>query len=365
MAGIYIHLPFCKRKCGYCDFYSVGADSKTIENYVRLLHEEIRLRKAAFPYSVETIYLGGGTPSLVPSTLIERLIDRVRNTFQCQANMEISMEVNPGTVEKASWCAYQNAGINRISLGVQSFLDHELACLGRIHQAATAIQAYQDARDCGFDNIGIDLIYGLPGQTESEWKKNLQQAIELAPDHISTYCLSLSDTVPMAKKIHNGALPPLDEDLGAAFMELAHEFLTKAGYRHYEISNYAKPGFECQHNQIYWDGGPYLGLGASAHSFNEKRRFWNVANIMQYESLLEQEQLPVETEEALSPSQLRMEQLALGLRTDTGVPLSFIGRENMARILVEENKAIIKKDRFILTLNGFMLADEIAVQLME
>ena len=364
MAGIYLHLPFCQRKCGYCDFYSIQADSDEIEEYVRLLCEEMKLREAAFPYWVRTVYLGGGTPSLVPGGSIRLLLDSLNQFFNLAEEAEITIEVNPGTITFSVWNDYKSAGINRISLGVQSFHDRELKLLGRIHQSDEAKKAFEDARRFGFENIGIDLIYGLPGQTEGDWGQTLNQAIGLDPEHVSAYSLSLSDHVPMAKQIRQGRLLQLDEDKAALFMEMAHDKLESAGYEHYEISNYAKPGYQCQHNLIYWQGNSYLGLGASAHSFDSPRRWWNVADVAAYRSSLEKGQLPVEGEEELSETELELEKIALGLRTLSGVPLSLVWHaEKMIDQLIHDQKAVVENESLILTPAGFLIADEIAIQL--
>lgn len=321
--SLYLHIPFCRSRCGYCDFNSFDRPELSPDNYVELLEEELRLRSGENePLLVPTIYFGGGTPSLLPPPLIASLLAVVRTHFSVEENAEITLEANPGTVTLASLQGYRAAGVNRLSLGVQSLDDRQLGLLGRIHSAADARSAFRAARSAGFSNMGIDLIHGLPQQTLSGWQETLEAAVAMNPEHISVYGLSVEEGTPFAKKAAQGELQLPGEELAAAMFELTGEYLRNAGYEHYEISNFARPGCRSRHNQVYWQRGSYLGFGAGAHSFLSSpgygARWENPAALGEYGAAVRSGNLPG-AELPLTRQEAMAEFMFLGLRMLEGV----------------------------------------------
>jgi len=315
--SLYIHIPFCRAKCAYCDFNSYPGLQHLFERYVRALQREVRWAKSAQRYrqgrflKVNTIYLGGGTPTVLPLAFLGEILDACREHFMIAEEAEITVEANPGTLDSGYLVGLLEMGVNRLSLGAQSFHDDELRLLGRIHTAAQAVETYRLARQrcpepvegrcpdgstssplrlvegVGFGDVNLDLIYGLPRQTLSGWQATLRQAIHLRPDHLSLYCLSVEEDTPLGQRIARGELPVPDPDLAAEMYTLAEETLGRAGYVHYEISNWAQPGHECHHNLTYWRNQPYLGLGAGAHSYFGQKRWHNVRSPAEYITRLE------------------------------------------------------------------------------
>jgi len=266
--SLYIHIPFCRRKCDYCDFNSFASPGMVPEEYVALLLDELAARARRFVVSgVSTVYFGGGTPSLLQPSLVARLLRAAGDLFPMDDDVEITLEVNPGTVTQESLHGYRSAGVNRLSVGVQSLDDRELVLLGRIHTAEQAVETIAAARRTGFSNIGLDLMHSLPGQRPGRWEETLRQAVELGMAHISAYGLSVEEGTPFGERFASGELAPVDPELGADMFELTRDLLRASGYEHYEISNFALPGFRSRHNQVYWRRGSYLGFGAGAHSF--------------------------------------------------------------------------------------------------
>jgi len=287
--ALYLHIPFCRSKCAYCDFNSYAGLESLIEPYVGALIAEMGLwQQPSQDMSVATVFVGGGTPSLLPLSEVERIVTALRQRFRLATDAEFSCEANPGTVDFPYLQGLHSLGVNRLSLGVQSFHDDELATLGRIHTAAKAREAYHTARQAGFDNVNLDLIYGLPRQTMTAWQPTVREAIALRPDHLSLYALSLEEGTPLADAVANGRLPPPDADLAADMYLWAEDALASAGYQHYEISNWALPGRQCRHNLAYWLNEPYLGLGAGAHSCFDGFRFANVKEPHRYIALVEE-----------------------------------------------------------------------------
>ncbi len=334
--GIYIHFPFCLHKCAYCDFNSEVADDDLRALYLRTLKAELSrdgptLHRRTEDISqaakarVTSIYLGGGTPTVYESRELTEILALVRDIFALDEDAEISCEANPGTVTEASLRELHQAGVNRISIGAQSFNDAELALLGRIHTASEAAQAIQAARAAGFANLSIDLMRALPEQSLAQWEHTLDKALELAPDHLSCYGLSIEPGTPLARQVERGELVPLD-DYGAAEMFIfTHEKLTAAGYEHYEISNFAHPGKRCHHNLLYWRNKSYLGFGAGAWSYVDRERFRNIAGPEAYcRMVLEEGELTAESE-CLEPQAALGEAVMLGLRLAEGVDLAKLG----------------------------------------
>jgi oxygen-independent coproporphyrinogen-3 oxidase len=324
--ALYLHFPFCVSKCAYCDFASFPLHCMggltAARRYLHALAVELDRRAASDEFSaatIETIYLGGGTPTALPAEWLAEMLARVGRRFAIAPEAEVTVEANPGTVDREKLETLRGAGVNRLSLGVQSFRDEELQLLGRVHTAAEAVQAVEQARAAGFDNLSLDLISGLPGQTAAQWRESVARAAALSPEHISAYGLSLEEGTPLAEAVQNGRLPAPEEDEGAEMYRLTEEALAEAGYEHYEISNYARPGRHCRHNRKYWAGDEYLGLGSSAHSHRGGVRWNNLPAPAVYVEWLERGLLPTARAEALSARDRVGELLMLGLRRAEGV----------------------------------------------
>ncbi len=323
-AALYIHIPFCTRRCGYCDFFTVAGQAAAIPDYLQAVERELGIYARQPQISAlhfETLYFGGGTPSLLSPAQVGHLIELATRRFDFAPDPEITLEVNPETVTEAKLRGFRAAGVNRLSFGVQSFRPQELAFLERAHSVGQAERCFEAARRVGFHNLSLDLIYGLPGQTLASWEENLHRACALALEHISAYNLTFEAGTPLTRRLRAGEFRSLPDarqrDLHLRTMEL----LRANGYEHYEISNYCRPGFRSRHNCKYWDGSPYLGLGASAHSFVGSRRFWNVRGLKSYLDSLKRDVLPLAGEECLSPEQVSFERVFLGLRQRRGVRL--------------------------------------------
>lgn len=330
---LYIHYPFCQRKCLYCSFNSTDDVSINPEEYCAGILREMELRSQTMGDEIAavTLYFGGGTPSLMDPSLAERLIMAARRIFRLTADAEVTLECNPGTVKKESLAAFRSAGVNRISLGAQSFHDFLLSGLGRLHSAADALEAVGAVRDAGFGNVGIDLIHSIPGQSAAMWESDLERACALELEHISVYGLTVEEGTPFARQEREGGLQLPDEDQSAAMYEMASEFLVSRGFEHYEIANFARPGFRSRHNSGYWQRLPCLGFGAGAHSFLPRPgngiRFSNAEGISDYLRSLAEGTLPVSDSCPLSRREAMAERLFLGLRLSEGVNLSDFLRE--------------------------------------
>jgi oxygen-independent coproporphyrinogen-3 oxidase len=310
--GLYIHIPFCLAKCAYCDFNSYAQLDGLFDEYVASLVQEADF---ADRVSVRTVYIGGGTPTVLPLFLFTRIFDAIEDRFAAHATCEITVEANPGTVSLEKLEGLRALGVNRLSLGVQSFMDGELRMLGRIHNRSVATQAFQAARSAGFDNLSLDLLYGLPKQRLSSWQASLERALALQPDHLSLYCLTLEDGTPLANAIARGQLPAPDPDLAADMYELAQGVLASAGFTHYEISNWARsPELVCQHNLTYWRNEAYLGLGAGAHSWMGQRRWSNLLHPEEYIRQVQSGLHPTEMQESINLDLEMGETMMLGLR---------------------------------------------------
>ena len=326
---LYIHVPFCVEKCHYCAFVSQTPNANELLEYPPLLIRELQLRKTGAE-PLASIYFGGGTPSLLQPQQFARLLGEISCQAGITADAEITMEANPGTVDAISLQQFRDAGINRLSLGIQSFDDDFLKILGRIHTSGQARQAFGYARTAGFNNISIDLIHSLPDQSLDQWRIELLHAIELAPEHISIYGLTVEEGTPFARIYPAGSHQLPDDDLSADMFELADELLTVSGFEHYEIANYAKPGFRSQHNSGYWKRDGYVGLGVAAHSFLRDEygaRFSNPDNLEEYRRGLISGQLERIGEQRLIQSEAMSEYMFLGLRLSEGVCTRAFERE--------------------------------------
>ena len=317
--GIYIHIPFCIKKCDYCNFYSV-TDFSLKQDFVNALVKEITMIKRQAVFPCDTIYLGGGTPSVLEPEHIQKIIKVIFQNFVILPDPEITIEVNPGTVNADILKAYVQAGINRINIGVQSFNDDNLKFMGRIHLSKDAENAVKQAKDAGFYNIGIDLIYGLPKQEQELWITDIQKAVNLQPAHLSCYMLTFEQNTPLDKRRIKGEFSLLDDKTAGDLFETTINFLEDNRYEQYEISNFAKTKEQkSRHNMKYWSFAPYLGLGPSAHSFMFPKRHWNYRSLKKYIRSIEKANLPIEGFEILTREQQIMEFIYLGLRTKQGI----------------------------------------------
>ncbi|MDI6782636.1 MAG: radical SAM family heme chaperone HemW [bacterium] len=319
--GIYIHLPFCLRKCKYCDFNSYPDKLDLIDSYIATILSEISSSEALAKEDqnkISSIYFGGGTPSLVSPEHIRRLISALTPKPN---EIEITLEANPGTVDLEKLKQYRQAGVNRISFGFQSFDDAVLEAMGRVHRVQDNLESYRFARDAGFDNISIDLIFGYPNQTLASWQETIKKTIELKPEHISAYGLTIEPETRLYQEIQSGKVLPLDEETELEMYQYAINQLAQAGYVHYEISNFALPGKECQHNLNYWNDSDYLGFGAGAHSYLAGERYWNIDSPEEYIQRIKHGQSPVIGQERLAGKRKMAEYSMLALRTNQGVDI--------------------------------------------
>ena len=367
--SLYIHIPFCRSKCGYCDFNSFGGLEALVPGYVEALTKEIQFRARNSNRQVSTIYFGGGTPSLLSISQIDKIIGACNKYYNVDKAAEITLEANPGTVTCQWLTSLHVLGFNRLSLGFQSLDDTELKILGRIHSATQAVEAFTFARQAGFENINIDLIYNLPGQTLTHWKYVLNRAITIDPDHFSLYPLTLEETTPLGHAVESGSMPAPDPDVAAEMYEYAEECMAGAGYEHYELSNWSKPGKVCRHNLTYWENRPYLGLGAGAHSFINGYRKANTDYPGEYITILEAGNLPEQVNEYISVPLEISEIIILGLRLIRGVELGDIKSRfgidisTLYKTEIEEliGCGLLEKDdsRLCLTRRGRLLGNEV------
>ncbi len=319
--GIYIHIPFCRRKCSYCDFYSLPMiDPHMFDKYSSCLAQELSRRGHEYRLPFASIYLGGGTPSLLEPSHIARIIDAVHQYCQPADDLEITIEVNPATVNRQKLENLRLAGINRLSIGVQSFVDRELIILGRMHDSSQARQCIDWAYQAGFTNVNVDLIYGTPGQQLSDWLANLTQAADSGAQHISAYLLQLEPNVPLAYDIQAGCLAMLTDEEESDLYYIGRDLLLNLGFEHYELSNYAYPGRHCRHNLAYWRVRPYLGIGVGAVSFDGRQRILNLPPLQDYMAALTHKALPpTKILETIDARQACNEAFIMGLRLTAGI----------------------------------------------
>ena len=374
MAGIYVHIPFCKRKCIYCDFYSISARTGVVHDYAEALCREAGLRREELQGdAVKTVYIGGGTPSLLPVEELLKIEGNLRDNFDLLQVEEFTIEVNPDDVTSALVEKYRQAGINRVSMGVQSFVDDELKFINRRHDSARAVAAYEAILDGGIGNISIDLIYGIPGQTMQSWRHSLDVAVNLKPKHISCYNLSYEEGTRLHRMLCSGAIDEVDDDTCVKMYELMADVLRLNGYEHYEISNFALPGYHSRHNSNYWNKTAYLGLGASAHSYTRGVRSYNPADIKTYMSAIGSGNVAA-VADAESVGERYDEEVMLRLRTSRGLDAAQLrieygepyyshflrtARQFVDAGLVENDGSIYRLSR-----SGVMLSDMIIRELM-
>ena len=375
--SLYIHIPLCFKKCAYCDFASFAGRMAHRDRYVQAVCRELRAQAAFFGRRhVQTIFFGGGTPTLLSGEQIQAIMQTVRDCFDVLPDAEISMEGNPGTLTMENLRAYRAAGVNRLSLGVQSMDDGLLAAIGRIHTAAEAEKAVRVARESGFGNLNLDLMYGLPGQTTQQWKDTLQKAIALAPDHLSCYSLILEEGTQLFESVQLGTCAPLPDEETMEQMDALTLLLTREnGYAQYEVSNFAQPGKACRHNTVYWECLPYLGVGLNAHSDMDGRRFYNPQSWEGYLAMVESGSLSREQEGNCSVKERMFERVMMGLRQTHGMDRARFARDfgqkiedvwpetidqMMRRKLMDSNK-----ERIFLTERGMQVMNGVLVSLME
>jgi oxygen-independent coproporphyrinogen-3 oxidase len=365
--GLYVHIPFCRAKCPYCGFFSVG--SKTlVSRYIEALKKEASLYKDSFP-PFDTIYLGGGTPSLLGLKDLEEILECLYKYFRFSKEMETTIEANPRDMIPEKVKGFRDLGFNRINLGVQSFCDRHLQFLGRTHSALNAEKAMKTIRAIGFKNVGIDLIYGFQGQSIEDWKRTLGKSILFKPEHISCYQLTYERKTPFLKMKENGVINAIDEDKESDFFLTTSSYLEEKGYIHYEISNFAKcENHFSRHNTKYWEHIPYLGLGPSAHSFRNSKRWWNINSIRKYCDRLDSGILPIEGEETLTDEQISLEQISLGLRTRKGIELDKLPETPETRKAVsslqEYGYLEIIENRIVPTKKGFLISDRLPLLIL-
>ncbi|MBE7173875.1 MAG: radical SAM family heme chaperone HemW [Williamsia sp.] len=381
MAGIYIHIPFCKKACHYCNFHFSTSFSLR-EAFVAALLHEITLVSGSSPAQnaylalngeqIETIYFGGGTPSLLHAAELDAILTKIRSSYPVSPQAEITLEANPDDISACKLAEWKRSGINRLSIGVQSFLDAELQWMNRAHTAAQSLRALEASREAGFNNITIDLIYGTPGLSNEQWEQTITTAIELNVPHLSCYALTVEPATALNRLIEKGKSPDVDPEKQATHFQMLVNRLEEAGYEHYEISNFAKKGMRSRHNSSYWQGSHYVGLGPSAHSFNGVSRQWNVANNALYISSLQKGMLPAEVE-LLTPTQQLNEYIMTSLRTVEGLDLIHIdqrfGQQAVKHIhdamqkYQRSGKIAVDQARLQLTREGKLFADGIAADL--
>ncbi|MBP2831729.1 radical SAM family heme chaperone HemW [Aquimarina sp. U1-2] len=370
-AGIYIHIPFCKQACHYCDFH-FSTSMKKKDEIINALYKEITLRKNELGNStIDTIYFGGGTPTVLTVNTLQSIIDCIAEHFNIATTPEITIEANPDDLTKEYIVALAKSNVNRLSIGVQSFYNDDLIMMNRAHDAKEAKECLLIAKQY-FDNISIDLIYGIPKMSIARWQENIKQALDFKIPHLSCYALTVEPNTALPQLIDKGIVPPVDEELAEQHYRILADTLESKGFIHYEVSNFGKPGFFSQNNTAYWRGKSYLGIGPSAHSYNGKQRSWNVNNNTQYIKILEKGQLPNEVE-YLNGTDRYNEYIMTGLRTMWGVSLEKVTQNfgetykkyllKQAQKHIEAHLLFLDEERLLVTKKGKFLSDGIASDL--
>ena len=361
---LYLHIPFCRHKCGYCDFNAYARLDGLMKPYVAALERELGWAAERFPFGpLSTVYFGGGTPSLLPAESISHILRVVRAKFDLQPDAEITLEANPASTDPAKLAVWRRSGVNRLSIGVQGFDPRALAVLERRTDGAQARRAVRQARNAGFDNLSLDLIYAVPFQTVESWQNTLRQAIDLEPEHLSCYCLTIEAGTPLHRRLRHGQLPEVDPDAQWAFLERCQSELTGAGYQRYEVSSWSRPRRESLHNQSYWSCRPVYGAGCGAHSYGRSgessQRWWNWSRPQDYISSPDF----VEDRESLGPRPAAAERLLLGLRTTAGVVAPAGFAEELTRLeaggLIERAGELVRP-----TMRGLDLHNQIALAVL-
>ena len=372
-AGIYIHIPFCAVKCMYCDFYSIADQNDQIPSFIEALIKEIKISKMLPEDRIfDTVFIGGGTPSLIEAKFLERIISALDKKFDLSNVNEFTIEANPGEAPKERLKDFLSLGINRLSIGVQSLHPHLLSFLTRIHDATQVFTTFENARSVGFQNISCDLIYSIPGQTWSMWEKDLRKIINLQPNHISAYTLTVEKGTSLFELVRNRKVQmPIDDETGKWFLD-THKILEESGYPGYEISNFGSLDMQCKHNLHYWRIDPYMAFGPSAHGFDGQRRWNNTRSLNNYFQKIKSNEKPISTTENLSDLDLVNEALGFGLRMKEGFSISIIPNQHL-KMFDEKYKKIKKiypkliydrEKRIFLTIKGMLLSDQIIPELL-
>jgi len=372
LAGIYLHIPFCKQACHYCDFHFSTNTTKKNE-MVEAIQQELLLQKDYLStHQLDTIYFGGGTPSLLSEAELSSLLDTIHRLFAVDKKAEITLEANPDDLDKTKLQQIKSSGVNRLSIGIQSFYEPHLKFLNRAHTSAEAEGCVLQAQEIGLNQISIDLIYAIPYQNHSIWHTDLQKALALHPQHISSYCLTIEDKTVFGKWLQKGKLNQIEEDFAAEQFEILLQTLADRGYEQYEISNFCLPNQYSRHNSNYWRGEPYLGVGPGAHSFNGSIRQFNVSNNALYLKSLAEHKIPFSVDELSKTDQVN-ELIMTGLRTKWGCNLQklqesfqydlYLLNKNYVDQLIAEGQAVLQEEQLILTNKGKLLADRIASDL--
>lgn len=375
MAGLYIHIPFCKSRCIYCGFYSTTA-AELRSMYATAVCRELYLRQNYICAPINTIYFGGGTPSLLSPEDKDRIFDCIYKYYKVETNgLEVTFECNPDDVTENFAIHTASSPINRVSLGVQSFSDDILHFAHRRHSAKQITIAVERLRNIGISNISLDLMFGFPGESTSKWKEDIEQTLLIAPEHISAYNLTYEEDTPLSRMLNEGTIEEIDEETSLKMYDTLIESLTVSGYEHYEISNFAKPGFRSKHNSGYWQNVPYLGIGSAAHSFNGVSRQWNVADVRKYMEAIENDTIPAE-KETLTIDQRFDDTIMTRLRTNEGIHLDMVRKdfgESYLKFLLSEAKPHIEGGRLEidketgalkLTRKGIFVSDGVMSDLM-
>ena len=368
--SLYVHIPFCPQHCPYCAFTVITGHADLHTRYAEAVCTELhRWQSLATRGPLQTIFFGGGTPSLLTPAQLQQILATAVAIFGLTPGAEITLEANPSTADAEKFAALHAAGFNRLSLGVQACNDADLRALGRQHSAAEALAAYTAARQAGFTNINVDVIFSIPGSSRPHWQHTIKQLLTLAPEHISTYSLTIEEGTRFAQRAHHGRLQPVSEDDDAWAYAWVMETLTAAGYEHYEVSNFARPGYRSRHNWGYWYGVDYLGVGLAAHSLLAGRRHWNLRNLRKYLATLESGQDSCAGAEVLDPVTLRHERLWLQLRTCAGATLTtpercILQHAPKVRAMCDAGWVQLTEARLSLTASGFLLADAIGTEII-
>jgi oxygen-independent coproporphyrinogen-3 oxidase len=372
MAGIYIHIPYCRQKCHYCNFFSVASSKFLPEVMESLCQEAIKQKHYLKGVPIDSVYFGGGTPSLINSSLLKRVMETLHTEFSINSEAEITLEANPDDISPTALNEWKQMGINRLSIGIQSFRDEDLNYLNRVHNGVRAKECIDMALQAGFRNLTIDLIYGIPTLTDHAWKTNIETALKAGIKHISAYSLTVEPRTALDVMIRKGKYAPVDEVQSIRHFEILMKMMEENGFLHYEISNFCLPGYFAKHNTAYWQREPYLGLGPSAHSFDGNSRQWNVSGIAEYIKSISENSFPFESEQ-LSNEQQYNEYVMTGLRTMWGCNSEVINRQfgetchsefiGRIRKFMESGMVVETDGVYKLTLSGKLMADGIASDL--
>ena len=370
-AGIYIHFPFCENKCIYCDYYCLENRNSDIDIFTEMLQKEIELtaKDNDKDWIFNTIYFGGGSPALLSSKSMHDILDQLRYYFNTAANIEVTLEVNPDETTEDELGRFKNSGVNRLSFGFQSLNEGLLHTLSRTHNPDHCITIYNNSRKAGFDNISIDMLYNIPGQSVASWLKDLSKVSTLKPDHIATYPLIIEEDTILFQQINSGTISPVPEETELQMFTQGSQFLTESGFTQYEVAHFSKLGKKCQHNQHYWKLEPYLAFGPSAHGYDGKKRWWNVSSLDEYLSALSKNKKPVSGFETLSYSDRFNEAVIYGLRTNEGIPTAVLQKHEHNGLIESSlkkwgNYLDISSDAIRMKPGHYHLADEIISEII-